>query len=197
MTPWRIEQLWKAYSVSQRELTRELETERIQQVPGELSSRAEFIKGFPLRYLRARPAAEIETHVRLFDQSRPTGVAVEVERIEGAYRLTIVARDRPYLFASFTGAITSFGLDILKAEAFANARGVVLDTFVFADPKRLLQLNPSEMERLQDLLQRVALGKTDARRFMRNAQPSSKKRAAPPEVRFDSETCDTATVVGS
>jgi [protein-PII] uridylyltransferase len=195
MTPWRIEQLWKAYSVTQRELTRELETERIQQVPGELSTRAEFIKGFPLRYLRARPAAEIETHVRLFDQSRPTGVAVEVERIEGAYRLTIVARDRPYLFASFTGAITSFGLDILKAEAFANARGVVLDTFVFADPKRLLQLNPSEMERLQDLVQRVALGKTDARRFMRNAQPSSKKRAAPPEVRFDSETCDTATLV--
>jgi [protein-PII] uridylyltransferase len=108
----------------------------------------------------------------------------------------MVARDRPYLFASFAGAISSFGLEILKAEAFANAKGVVLDTFVFADPKRLLQLNPSEMERLQDLVQRVALGKTDARRFMQNSQPAGpRKRGAPPQVSFDAETCETATLV--
>ncbi len=200
LTPWRLEQLWRAYSVTQHELTCELETERIQQVPVDLGGRAEtagdFIKGFPMRYLRARPPAEIDAHVRLFEQSRPTGVAVQLDEMEGAYRLTMVARDRPYLFASFAGAISSFGLDILKAEAFANAKGVVLDTFVFADPKRMLQLNPSEMDRLQDLIQRVALGKTDARRFMRNSQPAaSKKRGAPPQVKFDSETCATATLV--
>jgi [protein-PII] uridylyltransferase len=141
--PWLMEQLWRAYSVTQHELTRELETERIQQVPGDLAGPSEvagdFIKGFPVRYLRARPPAEIEAHARLFEQSRPTGVAVQLDSLEGAYRLTMVARDRPCLFASFAGAISSFGLDILKAEAFANAKGVVLDTFVFADPKRLLQ----------------------------------------------------------
>jgi len=46
--------------------------------------------------------------------------------------LTIVARDRPSLFASLAGAITSFGMDILKAEAFSNVNGLILDTFVFA-----------------------------------------------------------------
>lgn len=198
ITPWQIEQLWRAYSVTYRELTRELETGRIQQVPDNLETEmaADFIRGFPVRYLRARAPADIEMHVRLFEQSRPTGVAVRLEAGEGAWRAVIVARDRPYLFASFAGAISSFGLDILKAEAFSNAKGVVLDTFVFADPKRLLQLNPRETERLHDLIRRVALGKTDARRFMRHAQAGGpRRRSVAPQVRFDPATCETATLV--
>jgi [protein-PII] uridylyltransferase len=194
--PWRLEQLWRAYTVTQHELTRELETERIQQVPEDLPGNAEFIKGFPLRYLRAHSSAEIAEHVSLFDLSRPTGVALRLDPMEGAYRLTVVARDKPSLFASFAGAISSFGMDILKAEAFSNARGVVLDTFVFGDPKRMLQQNPSEADRLTDLVQRIALGKTDANRLMRGIElPNAGKRAIPPQVQFDSEACPGATLV--
>ena len=194
--PWRLEQLWRAYTVTQHELTRELETDRIQQVPEDLPGNAEFIKGFPLRYLRAHSAAEIAEHVQLFDLSRPTGVAVRLDPMEGAYRLTVVARDKPSLFASFAGAISSFGMDILKAEAFSNARGVLLDTFVFGDPKRMLQQNPSEADRLSDLMQRIALGKTDAHRLMRGLElPDASKRATPPQVQFDSEACPAATLV--
>src|SRR5207247_8372041 len=93
------------------------------------------------------------------------------------------ARDKPGLFASFAGAISSFGMDILKAEAFSNSHGVILDTFVVGDPKRTLDLDPPEAERLQDLIRRVALGKTDANRLLRNrAQPDPRKRAIPPEI---------------
>jgi [protein-PII] uridylyltransferase len=196
MAPWRLEQFWRAYDVTRRELTLELETDRIREAPPNLAGLADFIKGFPARYLRARPPAEIEAHLQLFELSRPTGVAVRLDRLEGPYRVTVVARDRPYLFASFAGAISSFGLDILKAEAFSNSKGVVLDTFVFGDPQRMLQLNPSEIERLTDLIRRVALGKTDAQRLMRNrprAEP--RKRSVAPEVRFDAEACETATLV--
>jgi len=196
MTAWRLEQLWRAYSITRHELTRELETDRIQEVPEHLPGRAEFLKGFPVRYLRARSPAEIESHIRLYDLSRPTGVAVNLQRIEGAYQLTVVARDMPGLFASFAGAISGFGLDILKAEAFSNAAGIILDTFVFADAKRTLELNPPEVERLTDLIRRVALGKTDAQRLLRNRVPADpKKRAAPAQVQFDSEACETATLV--
>jgi [protein-PII] uridylyltransferase len=196
MTPWRLERLWRAYEVTQHELTRELETDRIQDVPDNLPGRPAFLKGFPVRYLRAHSPAEIEEHARLYEESRPTGVAVQLDRIEGAYRLTVIARDMPALFASFAGAISSFGLDILKAEAFSNARGTILDTFVFADPQRTLELNPPESERLLDLIRRVALGKTDGRRLLRNrAQADPKKRSAPPRVHFDSDACDTATLV--
>jgi [protein-PII] uridylyltransferase len=194
--PWRLEQLWRAYSVAQHELMRELETDRIQQVPEDLPGNAEFIKGFPLRYLRAHSSAEIAGHLQLFELSRPAGVAVRLDPMEGAYRLTIVARDKPFLFASFAGAISSFGMDILKAEAFSNATGAVLDMFVFADPKRMLQQNPGEGERLTDLIQRIALGKTDAQRLMRGrGLPDASRRATPAQVQFDSEACPTATLV--
>lgn len=193
--PYRLDRLWKIYTAVRDELTRELETERIQQPPAELAEVAEFVQGFPSRYVRAHSPVEIGAQYSLYERSRPTGVAVDLEPVEGGYCLAVVARDRPYLFASFAAAISSFGLDILKAEAFSNTRGVILDTFVFADPRRLLQLNPSEVERLQDLIQRMALGKTDARRLMRPAPADARKRAAAAEVRFDSTACETATLV--
>jgi [protein-PII] uridylyltransferase len=100
------------------------------------------------------------------------------------------------LFASFAGGISSFGLEILKAEAFSNTNGVVLDTFVIADPKRTFQLNPSETERFQDLIRRIALGKTDVRRLLRNQESlPSKRRAIDPQVEFDSSAHETATLV--
>ena len=193
---WRLDQLWRTYSSTQHELLRELETDRIQQVPKDLPGNAAFVKGFPLRYLRAHSAAEIQEHLRLFEQSRPTGVAVKLDPLEGAYRVTVVARDKPSLFASFAGAISSFGLDILKAEAFSNAAGVILDTFVVADPRRMLQLNPTEADRLGDLIQRIALGRTDAHKLMRGrGVTDARKRPQPPRVEFDSEACPTATLV--
>ena len=196
MTSWRLERLWHVYEVMQHELTRELETDRIQEVPDNVPGRPAFLKGFPVRYLRAHSASDIEEHIRLYEESRPTGVAVQLDRIDGAYRLTVIARDMPALFASFAGAISSFGLDILKAEAFSNARGIVLDTFVFADPQRTLELNPPESERLLDLIRRVALGKTDGQRLLRSrAHADPKKRGVPPQVHFDSDACETATLV--
>ena len=53
------------------------------------------------------------------------------------------------------GTLSSFGINILKAEAFANRRGTVLDTFTFADPNRTLELNPQEVDRLKSTLDRA------------------------------------------
>jgi len=197
MTPWRLDRLWQAYLATHQELVRELETDRIQDVPAGVPDPAAFIKGFPVRYLRTHTPAEIEAHLHLRELSRPTGVAVQIDRMDGVYRVSIVARDMPFLFASLAGALSSFGMDILKAEAFSNVKGVILDTFVFADPKRTLELNPPEMERLQETLERVALGKLDIDTLLqsRPSPPRSKRRTIRPGVHFDSEACDTATLV--
>lgn len=197
MLPLRLEQLWGAYAAAERELTRELETDRIRELPASLPAEtAEFITGFPMRYLRARTAAEIEAHARLYEMSRPSGVAVQLDQSGGGNRLTVVARDQPALFASLAGAISSFGLDIVKAEAFSNSRGIVLDSFVFTDPRRTLELNPPEAERLQDLIRHVASGKTEARRLFRSRpRHDTKTHLIEPQVRFDSDACETATLV--
>ena len=166
MTPWRLDRLWQVYRVAHQELVRELETDRIQQPPRDLSLPAEFIRGFPIRYLRTHTPEEIQTHIELEELSRPAGVAAKIERLGGVYCATIVARDMTGLFASLAGGLSSFGMDIVKAEAFSNAAGLVLDTFMFADPKRTLELNPQEMERLQYALEQVALGKLDVRKLL-------------------------------
>ena len=74
------------------------------------------------------------------------------------YVLTLLATDRPILFAGITGTLASWGMNIWKAEAFANAAGVVVDTFHFTDPHNTLDLNPSERARLQKNITDVLSG---------------------------------------
>jgi [protein-PII] uridylyltransferase len=197
MTPWRREQLWQTYRVAHQQLLRELETERIEALPHELRQPAAFIKGFPSRYLRTHTPEDIRAHAELYELSKSSGVAVQINASAGVHRATIIARDRPALFASLAGAISSFGMDILKAEAFSNAQDLILDTFVFDDPKHTLELNPSENDRLRNTLEEVALGQVDTGQLLRGrtAPHRHKRRTVEPQVHFDAEACDTATLV--
>jgi [protein-PII] uridylyltransferase len=206
MTPWRLEQLWQTYRVAHQQLLHDLEAERITDLPKDLpaglADRDGFLKGFPSRYLRTHAPADIRAHLQLYAFSRNTGVAVQLDVAGGVHRATIVARDRPALFASLAGGLSGFGMDILKAEAFSNAQGLVLDTFLFADPKRTLELNPTENDRLQQALEDIAVGQTDAQRLLagrllseRASPPRHKKRTVEPSVHFDPDACDTATLV--
>jgi [protein-PII] uridylyltransferase len=197
MTPWRAEQLWQLYLAVYNELTRELESERIDAVPSGPPERIAFLAGFPTRYLRTHPEEQVAAHMELERRSRPRGFAVDVRRLESAWQLTLVAADRPGLFASVAGTLAGFGMNILRVEAFANRRGLVLDTFTFADPLRTLELNPSEIDRLRATAERVIAGKTDVKALLRNRpRPVRPGRAAiKPRVSFNSEASATATLI--
>lgn len=185
MTPWRLEQLWQVYRAGHQEFTRELDTERIQ-MPGEA-----FLEGLPTRYLKTHTRQEIAHHIELAQ----TGVAVELTRKDGSYRLTAIAADRPFLLASISGALASFGMTILKTEAFANKRGQVVDQFVFADPHRTLELNPEEGEQLQDTVLRAITGKVDVKRLVeKRRRPVAKARQAP-RVSFANDISATCTLI--
>jgi [protein-PII] uridylyltransferase len=198
MSPWRLEQLWRVFTTTYGELTRELETDRIGERAAATPEKAEFLEGFPVRYLRTHSNEEIDKHVQLERQSRGKGVAVDVVRQNGSYQATIVARDRPFLFASLAGALAGFGMNILRAEAFANKQGTILDTFVFEDPVRTLELNPTEIERFCMTLEKVTLQKIRARDLLKNrpkpAAPSLGSRIQP-RVMFNSEASETATLI--
>jgi [protein-PII] uridylyltransferase len=199
MSPWRQAQLWRVYLAGYNELNRELETARIRAGGGlDTPGAEEFLEGFPVRYLRVHSAAEIETHFKLEGRSRERGVAVEIRKENGFYRLTLVARDRPTLLAAIAGALAGFGMNILKAEGFANRHGAILDTFVFEDPHRTLELNPTEADRLRLTLERVTLGRLDVKELLRSrpapALPTKRARV-PPAVSFDSEASESATLI--
>jgi [protein-PII] uridylyltransferase len=180
------------------ELTRELDAERIEAAPAGSPDRMEFLEGLPTRYLRTHTEDEIAEHMKLEAASRKKGVAVDIRKLESAWQMTLAAADRPGLFAAAAGTLSSFGMNILKAEAFANRRGLVLDSFTFADPNRTLDLNPTEVDRLRAAAERSISGKTDVRELLRNrAKPAlpSRKARIPAAVSFDSEASASATLI--
>jgi [protein-PII] uridylyltransferase len=198
MTPWRAEQLWQLYLMVYNELTRELQTERIEAVPTGSPERIAFLQGFPVRYLRTHSEAGIDEHMALEEKSRQRGMAVDIRKLDSAWQLTLIAHDRPGLFASVAGTLSCFGMNILKAEAFSNLRSLVLDTFTFADPARTLDLNPTEIDRLHATVERVLGGKADVKELLRNRPKPvlpSRKAGIAARVVFDSEASGTATLI--
>jgi [protein-PII] uridylyltransferase len=197
MTPWRLEQLWRVYVLVHEELTRELESSRIHDTSGAGSERAQFLEGLPTRYLRTHSPAELDAHVQLARQLETRPVAVEIEHARGVYKLTLLTKDKPGLFAGVSAAISSFGLNIVKVEAFANATGVVVDTFTFSDPHRTLELNPTEVDRLRGVVRRVVEGKLDADKLLRGRPKPlvpGKARLAP-RIAFNNDASQAATLV--
>ena len=198
MTPWRLDQLWRIYIIGHRELTRELDTDRIKAPQGVSASAAGFLEGLPVRYLRTHTGEQIEEHARLAAVAADNGVGLEVKKESGVWRLSLITKDRPRLFSSIAGALSAFGLNIVKAEAFSNQRGEIVDAFTFTDPGRNLELNPSETDRLKSTLERVALGKADVRALLsgrRKADPPSQRERLRPSVEFDNEASGHATLV--
>jgi [protein-PII] uridylyltransferase len=108
----------------------------------------------------------------------------------------VATPDRAFLFASISGALAAFGMNILKAEAFANAGGFILDTFTFADPSRTLELNASEIDRLRDVIENVIVGREDVRRLLRNRTRAVKRPARiQPSIAFNDEASPAATLI--
>jgi len=198
MTPWRAEVLWQLYLVTYNELTRELETERIESAADDAPGKRAFLAGLPRRYALTHTAEETEAHLHLDAVFRQRGVAIALEKLEAAYRLTLVTGDRPFLFASAAGTLSSFGMNILKAEAFSNQQGTVLDTFTFADPTRTLELNPTEMDRLRAIVERVVLGRLDVRQLLKHRPrpaPPSRNSLVRTMVSFNPRASESATLI--
>ena len=198
MTPWRMEQLWHLYLMTHHELTRELDTERIQAPPAVPPEMASFLAGFPARYLRVHSPEELQAHLELHHRAREHGVAVEIRKRNGTYSLVVATSDRPFLLASIAGALAGFGMNILKAEVFGNRKGTVLDTFVFEDPKRTLDLNPTEVDRLRLTLERIVLARENVKHLLQNRPkpaPPTRRSRIRPAVTFASEASDTSTLI--
>jgi len=90
------------------------------------------------------------------------------------------------LFATISGALAGWGMNIIKADAFANAAGNVLDTFHFSDLHRTLELNPTEIDRFLESLKDVVNGKAPLEPLLSGRESAS--RARPPKVAIETRT---------
>jgi [protein-PII] uridylyltransferase len=119
-----------------------------------------FVLGFPHHYLASTSPVEIVKHFALVTSLGRRPAISALAREGPLWRLVVVAADRSFLFARIAGSLSSFGANILSAEAFANTESVVLDTFTLSDPGGRLE-DPEERRRLQAFLEGVIEGRVD------------------------------------
>ena len=204
MTPWRTEQLWRVYTLGVDQLTRELDSERIHRAnlfaPGSNTSPGmhAFLAGLPKRYIKVHSPEEIRHHWRLAEASRRDGVAVDIREEAGAYLTTVLAHDKPGLFASLSGVLSCFGMNIVKGEAYSNAEGFILDLIRFTDPLRRLELNPEETIDLRKTVERVVLGSLDVRDLLKQRRLGPRRihdDSIKTSIRFDNHASGYATLL--
>jgi [protein-PII] uridylyltransferase len=194
LTPWKAEMLWQLFVATSNYFSRTLDRDRLhasdevsllEQVSSQAggANKAEverFLEGFPRRYRAVHSAPEIAAHFQLYQKLGAEPVQTELKARHHSFSLTLLTADRPALFATISGVLAAWGMNIVKADAFANAAGVVLDTFQFVDLHHTLELNPSEIGRFQKSLADIVNGKAQLEPLLKSRESASK--AKPPKV---------------
>lgn len=213
LTPWKAEMLWQLYVATSNYFSRSLDTDRLhahdersmlepvrEQSPGATTEQIEgFLEGFPRRYLAVHSATEMAAHFALYQKLKSEPVQTELQVRKHAFSLTLLTADRPALFATISGVLAGWGMNIIKADAFANAAGTVLDTFHFSDLHRTLELNPTEIERFRRSLSDIVNGKAPLQPLLQGRDKASRDR--PPKVNvetkfaFDDATSEQSTLL--
>jgi [protein-PII] uridylyltransferase len=191
LTPWKAEMLWQLFAATSNHFSRTLDRDRLHastevsllaqvrsQTRGAKEGEIErFLEGFPRRYLAVHSAAEVAEHFALYQKLKGEPMQTAVTRTRHGFSLSVITADRPALFAKIAGVLAGWGMNIVKADAFANAAGVVLDTFQFVDLHRTLELNPGEIERFRRNLADVVNGKAALEPLLQSRDSAMRAKA--------------------
>jgi [protein-PII] uridylyltransferase len=211
LTPWKAENLWRLYVATSNYLDRSVDDDRVSAragselvhrvlafAPGRESEVEAYLEGFPERYLRTRTPEQIR---RQFEMSMRFGedpVQLDFSYAPEASEITLVTRDREMLFATMAGVLAAWGMNIVTADAFSNARGVVVDSFRFTDSFKTLEMNESERGRFVASAHDVLTGTQTVDKMLASRKRS--KRTAPKvtvetRIDFDQEASSQSTLV--
>jgi len=191
LTPWKAEMLWQLFVATSNYFSRTLDRDRlhahdevsllgrVKTLAGDATTEEieRFLEGFPRRYLAVHSATEIAAHFALYRKLGAEPVQTELVATRHGFSLTLLTADRPALFATISGVLAGWGMNINKADAFGNAAGIVLDTFHFADLHHTLELNPSEIARFRKSLEDVVNGKAPLEPLLKSRESAGRGRA--------------------
>jgi len=142
----------------------------------------DLVEILPPCYLIHAPLPEIEEELHLVEDFRKEKglFRLQVKRLNGHYRLTIITRDRPGLFADLAGAFALHHLDIRSARIFTFTDGTVLDVFEVAGPYGEIW-----WPEVEETLERVLAQKLDLETMVKEIKPlvcALKKPSKAPEI---------------
>jgi [protein-PII] uridylyltransferase len=196
LTPWKADNIWQLYIATINQMNRSVDEQRfhsgtdddsvarLRSIAPALGRRLKpFLEGLPQRYLRTYSSDDIVKHVEMTSRLDSQPVQLDLTRGRHWFELTLVTRDRPMIFANLSGALAAWGMNIVKANAFSNQAGTIVDTFYFTDPFRTLELNLPEWERFQRSVEDVLAGRADLDRMLEQRMKSARRK--PPKVKIE------------
>jgi [protein-PII] uridylyltransferase len=193
LTPWKAENVWQLYIAAANQLNRNVDQRlhpdadvddekmiRLRTLAPTAGKKLKtFLAGLPQRYLRTYAANEVLHHLEMAESLGKHPIQLDLKRGRHWFELTLVTIDRPFLFGKVAGALAAWGMNIVKATAFSNQAGTVVDTFYFTDRFRTLELNLSEWERFKRGISDVLMGEADLDRMLKSRMQAEEKRGTP------------------
>ena len=211
LTPWKAENLWRLYLATASYLDRSVDDERVgvrigkelvdrvaALLPGRRAEVEAFLAGFPERYLRTRTPEQVRLHFEMAERLADDPVQIEFRHAPGSSGITLLARDRPLLFADMAGALAAWGMNIVTADAFGNLQGVVVDNFRFTDTFRTLEMNASEHAVFVASIHDVMAGKLAVEKLLagrRRGRRKLPKVVVEARVDYDDEVSSHSTLL--
>jgi [protein-PII] uridylyltransferase len=213
LTPWKAENLWQFYMATANFMDRSVDEVRYHaaidptllnriraMVPAtQYADLKQFLEGLPQRYLQTRLPEQIRDHFQLAAKLDKNPVQLDLRPHRQLLDLTVITRDRKRLFADVSGALAAWGMNIVKAGAFSNEAGVIVDSFQFTDVFRTLELNPSEKDRFLEYMRDVVAQKTQVEQMLesraRGNHAASIKVEVATRLSFDNESSSHSTLL--
>ncbi len=213
LTPWKAENLWQFYMSTANFMDRSVDEVRYHaaidptllnrirsMVPAnQYDELKAFLEGLPQRYLQTRLPEQIRHHFQMALNLDQDPVQLDLHPNRELFDLTVITRDRSRLFADVAGALAAWGMNIVRAGAFSNEAGVIVDSFQFTDVFRTLELNPSEKDRFLANLHDVVAQKVSVQQLLEGRRhmhhPSNFKVEVATRLEFDSDSSTHSTLL--
>jgi [protein-PII] uridylyltransferase len=213
LTPWKAENLWQFYMSTSNFMDRSVDEVRYHaaidptllnrirsMVPAAQHDQLkQFLEGLPQRYLQTRLPEQIRNHFQMALNLDDDNVQLDLRPRNQLFDLTVITRDRTRLFADVAGTLAAWGMNIVRAGAFSNEAGVIVDSFHFTDGFRTLELNPSEKERFLANLHDVVAQKVSVQQLLEARShlnhPDNLKVEVTTRLEFDNESSSHSTLL--
>ncbi len=212
LSPWKAENIWQLYIAATNQLNRNVDQHTVSthaqdeqiaclkaMAPGLAQKLEAFLEGFPARYLKTHSSEEVISHVGMANGLADDAIQLDLKKGQHWFELTVVTPDRPGLFAKIAGVLSSWRMNIVKANAFCNNAGVIVDTFYFTDRFRTLELNLPERERFKRNISDALAGELDVDRLIRERSYAGRDTPAKvkveTQIEFDNDSSPHSTLV--
>jgi [protein-PII] uridylyltransferase len=213
LTPWKAENLWQFYISTANFMDRSVDEVRYHaaidptllnrlrsMVPAaQHDALRQFLEGLPQRYLQTRLPEQIRHHFQMALNLDKDPVQLDLRPNRQLFDLTVITRDRSRLFADVAGALAAWGMNIVKAGAFSNEAGVIVDSFQFTDVFHTLELNPTEKDRFLANLHDVVAQRVEVRQLLEARShmnhPSNLKVEVATRLEFDALSSTHSTIL--